>query len=141
MNINIYFLMGLWGGARGLSSHLDKSSIFKMNLIETPSPLRPHIGIFPAFPLTLVMKQTSLAYRQSFPSCRVCFTIDRLHKKHLYSIPIQNDGYICLRMCAAFTGLNLSFSQRVRIRNGENIREWDGMCWGPHLTPGESLVH
>lgn len=31
--------MGLWGGARGLK--MDKSSIFKMNLIENPSSLRP----------------------------------------------------------------------------------------------------
>lgn len=41
LNINIYFLMGFRDGARGLSSHLEKSSIFKMNLIETPSPVCP----------------------------------------------------------------------------------------------------
>lgn len=43
--------MGLWGGARGLSSHLDESSIFKMNLIESRSPLRPRVwNLFKLFP-------------------------------------------------------------------------------------------
>lgn len=31
--------MELWGGACGLSSHLDKSSIFEINLIESHSLL------------------------------------------------------------------------------------------------------
>lgn len=39
LNINIYFLMGGLGGADGLLSHLDESSIFKMDLIETNPPV------------------------------------------------------------------------------------------------------
>lgn len=76
----MYFLMGLWGGARGLWSHLDESSIFKMNLIESRSPLRPRVwNLFKLFPLTPVTRQTSLTSRQSFPSSGIRFALSWLH--------------------------------------------------------------
>lgn len=124
--------MGLWGGAHGLSSHLDES-IFKMNLIESPSPpLPPRLESFQAFPLTPAMKQTSLLYCQSFPGNAVWFSLGQLRgKPYVYHSHTKSDGYICLSVHAIFARLNLSFSQRVGIRDRAKMSEWvGGMCWG-----------
>lgn len=46
-----YLLMGLWGGARGLSSHLDKSSVFLNEFDRNPfSPPPPTVESFKLFP-------------------------------------------------------------------------------------------
>lgn len=46
-----YLLMGLLGGARGLSSHLDKSSVFLNEFDRNPfSPPPPTVESFKLFP-------------------------------------------------------------------------------------------
>lgn len=63
---NHLFSDGGLGGIDGLLGHLDKSSIFKRDLIET----NPSVGIFQASPFILRKRGTSLSYCQSIASSR-----------------------------------------------------------------------
>lgn len=106
--------MGVWGGADGLLSHLNESSIFKRNLIET-SPPRQNLSSFSPdsdnegdLPLLL-----SIIPKQ----CRACVTLSlQVQQVHVQYTRTKIDCYICLSVCAVFAGLNLSFSQRPRKR-------------------------
>lgn len=126
------FSDGGGGGADGLLSHLDDSSIFKRDLIETNSPLPES---FKHFPLAPTMTGTSLSHCQSIPGstrdslwgCRCTVHLRATNTEH----------HICFSVRAIFTGLNLSFSQRAKQRerwrervSGRNMMGASPNLWG-----------
>ena len=129
---HLFLLMGVWGGAHGLFSHLDNSSIFKRDLIET----NPHFWISQAFPPALAMTGISPLCCQSIPKQGASVTLSR----QVYSIPAPIAASFlfnspsCLHWIQSFIFLR----ERGRENKTERTRKWEEYDGGP-LGKGQCI--